>query len=288
MPAGSDAPGVHRRRLLALLAGSTTSALAGCGAHVRGPPAETTTSRFYRNPTARELPERPDRLTNDSAAAFASEYEAVTFHNEQVEDGATRIDHSCSGRVGAATDRARYVVVDCGGAVYDGNAVGDYFPGLAAVYRVTPNGFTTIDEWERASDADDASVETATADTATASSTTADGAAETGLLAVGNFAADARTVALDVEGARTPDGREVEGATYALPAEAGVTQRLRVPDGVEASVSFETRSGAALRFDWSPTGTVRVPSAAVLLTPDGALVGGVLEAEPRAAADPAD
>lgn len=268
---------MHRRRLLALLSGSTASALAGCAAHVRGPPEETTTDAFHRNPTTRELPERPDRFTNDSAAAFAGEYESVRFHNEQVEDGATRIDYSCSGRVGAATDRARYVVVDCSGAVYDGTAVSDYFPGLAAVYRVTPDGFTTIDDWERATDAADASVETATAGPTTASSTTDARDGATGLLAVGNFADDASTVALDVERARTPDGRELEGITYSLPADAGVTQPLRVPDGVEASVRMATRSGASLAFDWTPAGAVRVPSAAAFVTPAGALAGGVIE-----------
>lgn len=234
--------------------------LAGCVASPPAPPGtnHTATANASDGVAVPPSPDRPNRTTGEAVAAYANATETHRFYREAVDAGATGVDVTCSATTAGLAADAGYALVECGGSVYEGNAVGSVH--RTAFYRVSADDERRI---ERVSTRDD-------------------GGDDDRRLRVYNFDDEERSVTVTVT---PPDATDPNASTsyeYAVDAGSGATTTgLRLDPSVDAyGVTVAGNGTTSLSTRWSTGGEAgdERTTGVVVVTPDGDLLWGAAPA----------
>ena len=235
----------------------TLLVLAGCAGSPPAPPGPTDGTPPDSGGAVPPIPDRPDRLTDESVAAYANATETHRFYRTAVEDGATAVDVTCSASPVGLGDAAGYALVDCGGSVYHGDSVDSVQ--FTAFYRVTAADETRI---ERVSTRDD-------------------GGDEDRRLRVYNLGDRQRSLSVTLSPADATSANASTTYEYALDAESGaVTTGLRPnASGESYAVTVAQNGSGSISTRWA-TGAAGSDgtTGVVIVTPGGDLLWGTAAA----------
>lgn len=237
----------------------TLLVLAGCLGSPPTPPGanHTGTADASDGVAVPPQPDRPDRLTAESVAAYANGTETHRFYRREVDDNTTDATVTCSATsVGLAAD-AGYALVECGGSVYEGNAVGTTH--WTTFYRVATDGETRIERVE----------------------TRDDGSDDPRRLRVYNFDDEERSLTIAVTPPSSTGANASTSYEYTVGAESGaMTTGLRLNASTASyGVTVSGNGTTSLSTRWTTGGNVAEGAVGVVVvTPDGGLVWGTVSA----------
>lgn len=252
---------MNRRRILASMGASSLSAVAGCFERI---PGFDESGRDESPPERRDLPDFPETVTAETAAAFIDEHESVAYHNSFLENGSRpdSLNVGCSASLDREIDGDFYVVGSCGGSIRDEGDIIDLV-GDRRCYRVFESGFqrTTVDALDDWTDIESSTV---------------------CAFIVANFDASehelrvtvpSRSTAEDADATATSDGL---GEPQTVATETAISWPLGIETG-DHELVVERSDGTRETFDW--TVQDEFSGITIYVTPAGELDIGPMPTE---------